>query len=125
GPSSGAPRRPTRRLSDPLPRWRALGNTVLVVEHDEEPTRAAAHVIALGPGAGELGGYVVATGTPPEITADPKSLTGRYLAGDLRIPLPLIRRPGSGKWLVIHGAREHNLKGRPARIPPPTLPSLT
>jgi excinuclease ABC subunit A len=98
---------------------------VLVVEHDEETIRAADHVIDLGPGAGELGGYVVATGTPPEITADPKSLTGRYLAGDLRIPRPLIRRSGSGKWLVIHGAREHNLKGHPVRIPLGTFTCVT
>jgi excinuclease ABC subunit A len=124
-PSIGLHQRDNRRLLDTLLRLRDLGNTVLVVEHDEETIRAADHVIDLGPGAGELGGYVVATGTPPEITADPKSLTGRYLAGDLRIPLPLIRRPGSGKWLIIHGAREHNLKGRPVRIPLGTFTCVT
>jgi excinuclease ABC subunit A len=82
-------------------------------------------VVDLGPGAGELGGHVVATGTPAEIMADPKSLTGRYLAGALSIPLPLIRRAGSGKWLVIHNAREHNLKGTPVRIPLGTFTCIT
>ncbi len=98
---------------------------MLVVEHDEETIRSADHVIDLGPGAGELGGYVVATGTPAEIMADPKSLTGRYLAGELSIPLPLIRRPGTGKWLTIHGAREHNLKGIPVRVPLGTFTCIT
>ncbi|HEV8675976.1 MAG TPA: excinuclease ABC subunit UvrA [Methylomirabilota bacterium] len=124
-PSIGLHQRDNRRLLDTLLRLRDLGNTVLVVEHDEETIRAADHVIDLGPGAGELGGYLVATGTPAEIMADPKSLTGRYLAGELRIPLPLIRRPGSGKWLTVHGAREHNLKGMPIRVPLGTFTCIT
>jgi len=124
-PSIGLHQRDNRRLLDTLLRLRDLGNTVLVVEHDEETIRAADHVIDLGPGAGELGGHVVATGTPAEITVDPKSLTGRYLAGDLSIPLPPVRRPGTGKWLVIHGAREHNLKGMPVRIPLGTFTCIT
>jgi excinuclease ABC subunit A len=124
-PSIGLHQRDNRRLLDTLLRLRDLGNTVLVVEHDEETIRAADHVIDLGPGAGELGGYVVATGSPPEILADPKSLTGRYLSGDLAIPLPPVRRTGTGKWLTIHGAREHNLKGMPVRIPLGTFTCVT
>ncbi len=124
-PSIGLHQRDNRRLLDTLLRLRDLGNTVLVVEHDEETIRAADWVVDLGPGAGELGGYVVATGTPAEIMADPKSLTGRYLARELSIPLPLIRRPGTGKWLVIHGPREHNLKGMAVRIPLGTVTCVT
>jgi excinuclease ABC subunit A len=124
-PSIGLHQRDNRRLLDTLLRLRDLGNTVLVVEHDEETIRAADHVIDLGPGAGELGGYVVATGTPAEIIADPKSLTGRYLARELSIPLPLLRRRGTGKTLVVHGAREHNLKGMPVRIPLATFTCIT
>jgi excinuclease ABC subunit A len=116
-PSIGLHQRDNRRLLDTLRSLRDLGNTVLVVEHDEETIRAADHVIDLGPGAGELGGYVVATGTPAEIMADPKSLTGRYLAHELSIPLPLVRRRGTGKLLTVHGARAHNLKGMPVRLP--------
>jgi excinuclease ABC subunit A len=124
-PSIGLHQRDNRRLLETLLRLRDLGNTVLVVEHDEETIRTADWVVDLGPGAGELGGHVVATGTPAEIMADPKSLTGRYLAGALSIPLPLIRRAGSGKWLVIHNAREHNLKGTPVRIPLGTFTCIT
>ncbi len=124
-PSIGLHQRDNRRLLDTLLRLRDLGNTVLVVEHDEETIRSADHVIDLGPGAGELGGYVVATGTPAEIMADSKSLTGRYLARELSIPLPLIRRPGLGRWLTVHGAREHNLKGMPIRIPLGTFTGIT
>ncbi len=124
-PSIGLHQRDNRRLLDTLLRLRDLGNTVLVVEHDEETIRSADHVIDLGPGAGELGGYVVSTGTPAEIMADPKSLTGRYLAGELSIPLPLVRRSGTGKWLVVHGAREHNLKAMPVRIPLGTFTCIT
>jgi excinuclease ABC subunit A len=124
-PSIGLHQRDNRRLLDTLCRLRDLGNTVLVVEHDEETIRAADHVIDLGPGAGELGGHVVATGTPGEIMADPKSLTGRYLAGELAIPLPLVRRPGTGKFLTVHGAREHNLKAMPVRVPLGTFTCVT
>jgi excinuclease ABC subunit A len=124
-PSIGLHQRDNRRLLDTLLRLRDLGNTVLVVEHDDETIRAADHVIDLGPGAGELGGYVVATGTPAEIIADPKSLTGRYLAGELTIPVPERRRKGTGKVLTIHGAREHNLKGMPVRVPLGTFTCVT
>ncbi|MBI2879897.1 MAG: excinuclease ABC subunit UvrA, partial [Candidatus Rokubacteria bacterium] len=124
-PSIGLHQRDNRRLLATLKRLRDLGNTVLVVEHDEETIRSADHVIDLGPGAGELGGYVVATGSPQEIIENPKSLTGRYLARELSIPLPLIRRPGNGKWLTVHGPREHNLKGMPVRIPLGTFTCIT
>jgi len=124
-PSIGLHQRDNRRLLDMLLRLRDLSNTVLVVEHDEETIRSADHVIDLGPGAGELGGYVVATGTPAAIMADAKSLTGRYLAGELSIPLPLVRRTGTGKWLTVHGPREHNLKGVPVRIPLGTFTCIT
>ena len=124
-PSIGLHQRDNRRLPRHALRLRDLGNTVLVVEHDEETIQAADHVIDLGPGRGELGGYVVATGTPGEIMADPKSLTGRYLARELSIPVPATRRPGTGKTLTIHGAREHNLKGMPVRIPLGTFTCVT
>jgi excinuclease ABC subunit A len=124
-PSIGLHQRDNRRLLDTLTRLRDLGNTVLVVEHDEETIRSADHVVDLGPGAGELGGHLVATGTPDEIMADSGSLTGRYLAGKLSIPLPLVRRPGTGKHLTVHGAREHNLKAMPVRIPLATFTCIT
>ncbi len=96
-PSIGLHQRDNRRLLDTLKRLRDLGNTVLVVEHDEETIRAADFVVDLGPGAGELGGHVVATGTPDEIAANPASLTGRYLARVQEIPRPAARRKGHGR----------------------------
>jgi excinuclease ABC subunit A len=116
-PSIGLHQRDNRRLLDTLQRLRDLGNTVLVVEHDEETIRSADYVIDLGPGAGELGGHVVAVGNPDEIMQNPNSLTGKYLARQLRIPIPDVRRRSDGKFLTIHGPREHNLKGMPVKIP--------
>jgi excinuclease ABC subunit A len=124
-PSIGLHQRDNRRLLDTLKRLRDLGNTVLVVEHDEETIRAADYVVDLGPGAGELGGHVVAVGTPDEIAANAASLTGRYLSGALEIPTPARRRPGSGAALIIHNPREHNLKGMHVRIPLGTFTSVT
>ncbi|MBI2555053.1 MAG: excinuclease ABC subunit UvrA, partial [Candidatus Rokubacteria bacterium] len=124
-PSIGLHQRDNRRLLETLKRLRDLGNTVLVVEHDEETIRSADHVIDLGPGAGELGGHVVAVGTPDEIMANAASLTGRYLARELRIPIPDRRRKPNGKFLTIHGPREHNLKGMPVRIPLATFTCIT
>ncbi len=122
-PSIGLHQRDNRRLLDTLKRLRDLGNTVLVVEHDEDTIRAADYVVDLGPGAGELGGHLVAVGTPDEIVANPRSLTGQYLSGARRIEVPVNRRRGSGQFLTIHEPREHNLKiGRgahPARRPSP------
>jgi len=124
-PSIGLHQRDNRRLLDTLKRLRDLGNTVLVVEHDEETIRSADYVVDLGPGAGELGGHVVAVGTPDEIVQNPDSLTGKYLAGQLRIPIPPHRRRPNGKFLTIHGPREHNLAGMPVRIPLGTFTSIT
>jgi excinuclease ABC subunit A len=124
-PSIGLHQRDNRRLLETLRRLRDLGNTVLVVEHDEETIRAADFVIDLGPGAGELGGHVVATGTPDEIAANPASLTGRYLSGALTIPRPPLRRPGSGQFITIHNPREHNLTGMNVRIPLGTFTCVT
>src|SRR3989337_2801633 len=109
-PSIGLHQRDNRRLLETLKRLRDLGNTVLVVEHDEETIRSADFVVDLGPGAGELGGHLVAVGTPDEIVANPASLTGRYLARQLAIPVPAARRTGSGRFITIHNPREHNLK---------------
>jgi len=105
------------RLIKTMERLRDLGNTVLVVEHDEAMMRAADHIIDMGPGAGERGGYVVATGTLDDILKNPKSLTGQYLSGAKVIPLPTQRRPGNGKELVIKGARQNNLKNIDVSIP--------
>ena len=124
-PSIGLHQRDNRRLLETLKRLRDLGNTVLVVEHDEETIRSADFVIDLGPGAGELGGHLVAIGTPDEILANPDSLTGRYLSGALAIPLPTERRKGHGTALVIHNPREHNLTGTNVRIPLGTFTCVT
>jgi len=124
-PSIGLHQRDNRRLLDTLKRLRDLGNTVLVVEHDEETMRAADYVVDLGPGAGELGGHLVAVGTPDEIMANPASLTGRYLSRALSIPVPGSRRKGNGATLTIHNPREHNLKGTTVRIPLGTFTCVT
>jgi excinuclease ABC subunit A len=116
-PSIGLHQRDNNRLIEALERLRDLGNTVLVVEHDEETIRHADYVLDLGPGAGRLGGHVVAEGTPEQIMATPASLTGRYLSGQatmLQRPKP---RKLTGNWLTIQGAREHNLQDVNIRIP--------
>jgi excinuclease ABC subunit A len=105
------------RLIATLKRLRDLGNTILVVEHDEAMMRAADHIIDMGPGAGEHGGWIVATGTLADIMACKQSVTGQYLSGAKQIPLPPGRRPGSGEELVIKGARENNLKNIDVPIP--------
>ncbi|MBI1962529.1 MAG: excinuclease ABC subunit UvrA, partial [Candidatus Rokubacteria bacterium] len=124
-PSIGLHQRDNRRLLETLKRLRDLGNTVLVVEHDEETIRSADFVVDLGPGAGELGGHLVAVGTPDEIVANPASLTGRYLARQLAIPVPAARRKGSGQAITIHNPREHNLKGMAVKIPLGTFTAVT
>ncbi|MGI6208386.1 MAG: excinuclease ABC subunit UvrA [Anaerolineae bacterium] len=116
-PSIGLHPRDGDRLIRTLERLRDLANTVIVVEHDESIIRAADYIVDLGPGAGEHGGQVMAVGTPAEVMADPDSLTGRYLSGELTIPAPPRKHPGDGTYLVIRGAREHNLKGLDVRIP--------
>ncbi|KRL61696.1 excinuclease ABC subunit UvrA [Latilactobacillus fuchuensis] len=109
-PSIGLHQRDNDRLIGSLKKMRDLGNTLIVVEHDEDTMRAADYLIDIGPGAGELGGHVMAAGTPTEVEQNPKSLTGRYLAGKEYVPVPLKRRKGNGKKLRVTGAAENNLK---------------
>jgi excinuclease ABC subunit A len=116
-PSIGLHPRDNNRLLDTLIALRDMGNTVLVVEHDAETIERADYVIDLGPGAGRLGGVVVGSGTPDAIRENPDSLTGRYLAGTMVIPVPRIRRPGSGESIQVRDAREHNLKGIDVEFP--------
>ncbi|TAK35302.1 MAG: excinuclease ABC subunit UvrA [Chloroflexota bacterium] len=106
-----------QRLIQTLKKLRDIGNTVLIVEHDESMMRAADYLIDMGPGAGEHGGQVVSAGTVEEVANDPVSLTGQYLKGTRQIPMPRQRRPGSGRHLVVVGARENNLKNVEVRIP--------
>jgi excinuclease ABC subunit A len=116
-PSIGLHQRDNRRLLATLKGLRDLGNTVLVVEHDEETMRESDYILDLGPGAGEHGGHVVACGTPAEVAACPESLTGQYLSGRLQIPVPARRRRGNGKNLRVVGARAHNLRGIDVEFP--------
>jgi excinuclease ABC subunit A len=117
-PSIGLHQRDNRRLLDTLERLRDMGNTVLVVEHDEETMRTADWLVNLGPGAGVGGGWVVASGPPQAIMDQADSLTGRYLRGDVAVSSPNgQRRPTNGKWLVVVGARQNNLKDLTVRFP--------
>jgi excinuclease ABC subunit A len=116
-PSIGLHQRDNNRLIQALEKLRDLGNTVLVVEHDEETIRHADYILDLGPGAGRLGGQVVAQGTPAEIMACPESLTGRYLSGVSGMLQRVHPRPLTGKWITVTGAREHNLQDVTIRIP--------
>ncbi|MCY4020617.1 MAG: excinuclease ABC subunit UvrA [Chloroflexi bacterium] len=116
-PSIGLHQRDNKRLIRTLTGLRDLGNTVLVVEHDEDTMRSSDWLIDLGPGAGEHGGEVVAAGTPEQVEFADGSLTGDYLAGRFEIPLPESRRSGSGEYLTIEGARANNLKSIDARFP--------
>jgi len=116
-PSIGLHPRDNSRLLETLKGLRDLGNTLLVVEHDDETIRSADWVIDLGPGAGEEGGYLVAEGTPEQIEASPKSITGAYLSGEKFVPIPANRRNGSGQSLKIVGAQENNLKNLNINIP--------
>ncbi len=116
-PSIGLHPRDNGRLLETLAQLRDMGNTVLVVEHDAETIYRADYVIDLGPGAGRLGGALVAAGEPEEIARNPESLTGRYLSGALEIPIPVERRAPGEKKLVVRGAREHNLKNIDVEIP--------
>ncbi|MFQ5693919.1 MAG: excinuclease ABC subunit UvrA, partial [Nitrospinota bacterium] len=116
-PSIGLHQRDNRKLLDTLTRLRDLGNTVIVVEHDQETILSADFVLDLGPGAGREGGHVVARGTPAEITANRRSLTGKYLSGALSIPVPPERRAPDGRFLTVRGASENNLKNLDVRFP--------
>jgi excinuclease ABC subunit A len=116
-PSIGLHQRDNTKLLETLVKLRDLGNTLIVVEHDEDTMRACDHIIDLGPGAGIHGGYVVAQGTPEEVIKSPKSLTGQYLKGDLEIPAPEKRKQPAGKWLNVEGAKQFNLKNIGVHIP--------
>jgi len=116
-PTIGLHPRDNKRLINTLKKLRDMGNTIIVVEHDEEMIRSADFIVDLGPGAGEHGGYVVATGKVEDIINCKESLTGKYLSGELKIPIPKERRKPSDKWLIVKGAREHNLKNIDVRIP--------
>ena len=124
-PSIGLHQRDNDRLLETLKRLRDLGNTVIVVEHDEDAIRTADHVVDIGPGAGIHGGEVVAEGTVDDIMANPKSLTGQYLTGMLQIDVPAVRRKGNGKSLKVTGAKSNNLKNVSAEIPLGTFTCVT
>src|SRR6185437_4336451 len=116
-PYIGLHTRDTARLIRIMHSLRDLGNTILVVEHDPDVIRSADHLLDLGPGAGELGGQLLAEGTVPEVTANPKSITGKYLSGRLTIPVPKVRRTPGKEHLTLTGARIHNLRGVDVDIP--------
>jgi len=116
-PSIGLHQRDNARLIETLKRLRDLGNSVIVVEHDEEAIRSADHVVDMGPGAGEAGGQVIAEGHPADILANPHSLTGQYLGGALRIDVPRLRNRPGRKRLVLRGARGNNLKNVDLELP--------
>lgn len=116
-PSIGLHQRDNERLIKTLMHLRDLGNTVLVVEHDEDTIRTADYLLDIGPGAGLHGGYVVAAGAPDQVAHNPKSVTGQYLLGKKRIATPKKRRPGNGKSIQIKGARENNLRNIDVEIP--------
>jgi excinuclease ABC subunit A len=115
-PSIGLHQRDNDKLLNTLTHLRNLGNTVIVVEHDEDTMRAADYIVDIGPGAGEHGGYVVSAGTAQDIMADPNSITGAYLSGRLKIPVPDVRRKPTG-WLTVKGAAENNLKHIDVKFP--------
>ena len=124
-PSIGLHQRDNDKLLATLKRLRDLGNTLIVVEHDEDTMRAADYIIDVGPGAGVHGGEIIAAGTPEEIMAEPRSLTGQYLSGKKKIAVPKKRRKGSGAFLTVRGARENNLRSIDVSIPLGTLTCVT
>ena len=124
-PSIGLHQRDNRRLLDALCALRDLGNTLIVVEHDEDTMRAADMVVDIGPGAGSHGGRIMAQGTADEIAANPHSLTGAYLARRLLMPVPALRRPVGAKWLRLRGCAEHNLKNIDVEFPLGVLTTVT
>jgi excinuclease ABC subunit A len=124
-PTIGLHQRDNSLLIDTLKHLRDIGNTLIVVEHDEQTLRTADYIVDLGPGAGVHGGHVVAAGTLEEVCANTKSVTGQYLSGALTMERPAARRPGNGKRIELHGAREHNLKGIDVSFPLGTLIAIT
>ncbi|MBM6938268.1 excinuclease ABC subunit UvrA [Pseudoflavonifractor phocaeensis] len=124
-PSIGLHQRDNDKLLDTLKHLRDLGNTLLVVEHDEDTMRAADYIVDIGPGAGVHGGQVVACGTAQEVMDTPGSITGDYLSGRKKIPVPAQRRPGNGRFLTVRGASEHNLQNVDVSIPLGTFTCVT
>ena len=124
-PSVGLHQRDNRKLMETLLRLRDIGNTVLVVEHDEETIRIADYVVDIGPGAGEHGGEIVCAGSVADLMKCRPSITGQYLSGKRSIAVPLMRREPRSEWLVVRGAREHNLKGIDVEIPLGCFVSIT
>ena len=124
-PSIGLHQRDNDKLLATLKRLRDLGNTLIVVEHDEDTMRAADYIVDVGPGAGSRGGQIVAAGSLEEIIAEPRSVTGQYLSGVKKIPVPSARRAGNGKMLSVRGATENNLKNVDVSIPLGTLTCVT
>jgi len=124
-PSIGLHQRDNRRLIATLEGLRDAGNTVIVVEHDEETIRAADHVVDFGPGAGHEGGEVVFSGTPAQLARSKHSLTGQYLSGKRRIEMPAQRRKGNGAWITVKGARANNLRGIDVALPVGCLTAVT
>ena len=124
-PSIGLHQRDNDKLLETLKRLRDIGNTLIVVEHDEDTMRAADYIVDVGPGAGSHGGEIVAAGTLEQIIAEPRSLTGQYLSGFKKIPVPSNRRKGNGKVLEVKGATENNLKDVNVSIPLGTLTCVT
>ena len=124
-PSIGLHQRDNDRLLATLKRLRDLGNTLIVVEHDEDTMRAADYIVDVGPGAGVHGGEIVAAGTLEEIEANPRSITGQYLSGVKKIPFPAQRRAGNGNFLEVIGARENNLQNVDVKIPLGTFTCVT
>ena len=124
-PSIGLHQRDNDKLIATLKQLRDLGNTLIVVEHDEDTMRSADYIVDVGPGAGSHGGQIVASGTLEDIIAEPKSVTGQYLSGVKKIPVPSVRRQGNGKTLSIRGAAENNLKDVDVDIPLGTLTCVT
>ena len=124
-PSIGLHQRDNDKLLETLKHLRDLGNTLLVVEHDEDTMRAADHIIDVGPGAGVHGGSIIAQGTAEEIMANPSSITGAYLSGVRKIPVPKERRKGNGNFLTIRGAAENTLRGVDVQIPLGTFTCVT
>ena len=124
-PSIGLHQKDNEKLIDSLLKMRDLGNTLIVVEHDEDTMRAADYLVDIGPGAGDAGGEVVACGTPEEIIKSKNSITGMYLSGEKKIPVPEKRRKGIKKYLKIKGAEEHNLKNIDVDIPLGTFTCVT
>jgi excinuclease ABC subunit A len=124
-PSIGLHQRDNDKLINSLKEMRDLGNTLIVVEHDTDTMLASDYLIDIGPGAGTLGGYVVASGTPEEVMKNKNSLTGKYLSGVLKIDVPKKRRKGNGEFIEIKGAEEHNLKKVNVKFPKGTLTCVT